>query len=106
MGLSQALTKGDANAIEKATDPGDITKACGSESNSDTDVDEDSEWNESASENEVLDPVDKKASRKENKKVKELKREASKNKVLKAVKKEGRSWPKPIRLGSRLWLWY
>ncbi|KAL3738845.1 hypothetical protein ACJRO7_020250 [Eucalyptus globulus] len=88
MGLSQALTKGDANAIEKATDPGDNTKACG----------------RSASKTEVLAPVDKKASRKENKKkVKEEKREARKDRVSKAAKKEGRSWRKPMGLVVRLW---
>ncbi|XP_039168102.1 uncharacterized protein LOC108959705 [Eucalyptus grandis] len=62
-------------------------------------VDEDSEGNESASQTEVEAYVDKKAARKENKrKVKEEKREARKNKVSKVVKK--RSWPKPTRLGS------
>ncbi|KAI6706595.1 hypothetical protein NL676_009557 [Syzygium grande] len=39
--LHKALTKEDANAIEKATDLGDNTKACGSEPKSDIDVDED-----------------------------------------------------------------
>ncbi|XP_056173721.1 uncharacterized protein LOC115689161 [Syzygium oleosum] len=78
--LHKALTKEDANAIEKPTDPGNNTKAGGSKSKSDTDVDEDSEGNESASETEVRAPVDKKAARKENqKKVKEEKGEARKN---------------------------
>ncbi|XP_056171190.1 uncharacterized protein LOC115687937 isoform X2 [Syzygium oleosum] len=85
-GLHQSLAKEEANAIEKPTDPGNNTKACGSESTSDTD--EDSEGNESASETEVQTPVDKKAARKENKKkVKEEKREGRKKKVPKAVKK-------------------
>ncbi|XP_039169750.1 uncharacterized protein LOC120293980 [Eucalyptus grandis] len=85
MGLSEALTEGDVNAVEKATDPGDNTKACGSESKSDADVDEDSEGNESASEIEVQAPVGRKASRMENKKkTREQKREARKNKALKA----------------------
>lgn len=45
--------KGHVNAIEKAIDPGDNPKACGSKSKSDADVDEDSEGNESASKTEV-----------------------------------------------------
>ncbi|XP_058194446.1 uncharacterized protein LOC131311130 isoform X1 [Rhododendron vialii] len=49
----------------------------------------DSEGKESGHENETLDPVDRKAARKENKKkVKEEKREARKTKVPKAVKKK------------------
>ncbi|XP_056173720.1 uncharacterized protein LOC115663202 [Syzygium oleosum] len=67
-GLHKALMKEDANAIEKPTNPGDNTKACGSESKSYTDTDEDSEGNESASKTEVQATVDEKAARKENKK--------------------------------------
>jgi len=46
----------------------------------------------------VQAPVDKKASREENKKEgQRVKGEGRKNKVPKAVRKEGRSWPKPIK---------
>ncbi|XP_056173712.1 uncharacterized protein LOC115664115 isoform X2 [Syzygium oleosum] len=104
--LHKALTKEDANAIEKATDPGDNTKACGSEPKSDRDVDEDCKKMSRLPKPRCRLLLTRRLLGRRTKRRSKRKMVSVEKQSPQGCEERRRSWPKPIRLGSRYWPWY